>query len=350
MNGHDEKPHVWLVRAGRHGEDEQACLDLGLSIIGFMEIGDLSLFATYEEILAEWKRVMPDSNAASVANQSRQLNVFRNRIKEGDTVVIPLKTHPGQVALGRAAGPYMYLEVNGEMRHTRKVDWIRPDAPRTSFKQDLLYSLGAFLTACQITRNNAESRFDQVLKGGDDPGFGEVSGEEAASSDVEAIELLDIGQVAQDEITAFVRDQFQGHDMPRLVEAILQTEGFLTNRSAPGPDGGADILAAKGPLGLDSPTLCVQVKATAAPADVTTFRALQGTMTTFGASQGLLVCWGGFTQAVKNEARQHTFTIRLWDQSDLVQAIYRVYERLPEEIQAELPLKRVWTLVRDDLE
>lgn len=350
MNGHEDKPHVWLVRAGRHGEDEQACLDMGLSIIGFREIGNLTAFSTIEDILAEWKKVMPDSNAASVGNQSRQLNVFRNRIKEGDTVAIPLKTHPGQVALGRASGPYKYVEVNGEMRHARKVDWIRPDAPRTSFKQDLLYSLGAFLTACQITRNDAESRFDQVLKGGDDPGFVDTIGSEAASVDAEATELLDIAQVAQDEITAFVRDQFQGHDMPRLVEAVLQAEGFLTHRSAPGPDGGADILAARGPLGLDSPALCVQVKATAAPADVTIFRALQGTMTTFGASQGLLVCWGGFTQAVKNEARQHTFTIRLWDQSDLVQAIYRVYERLPEEIQAELPLKRVWVLVREDLE
>lgn len=82
--------------------------------------------------------------------------------------------------------------------------------------------------------------------------------------------------------------------------------------------------------------------------DVNVFRALQGTMTTFGAQQGLLVCWGGFTVPLKTEARQQSFRIRLWDQSDLVQAIYHTYDRLPEEIQAELPLKRVWTLVRED--
>jgi restriction system protein len=94
--------------------------------------------------------------------------------------------------------------------------------------------------------------------------------------------------------------------------------------------------------------LCAQVKATEAPADVTVFRALQGTMTSFAAAQGLLVCWGGFTVPVKAEARQHSLRIRLWDQSDLVQAVYRAYERLPDEMKAELPLKRTWVLVREE--
>jgi len=71
--------------------------------------------------------------------------------------------------------------------------------------------------------------------------------------------------------------------------------------------------------------------------DVNVFRALQGTMSTFSAQQGLLVCWGAFTASLKTEARQHSFRIRLWDQSDLLQAIYHTYDRLPEGIQAELP-------------
>lgn len=349
MNEQENPPHIWLVRAGRHGQDEQAALDKGLAIIGFKEIGDLTPFSTFDEMLAEWQRLNPDANPRSAGNQSGQLDTFRNRINDGDIVVLPLKSVPGQVALGRASGPYSFQEVDGEMRHTRKVDWIRPDVPRSKFQQDLLYSIGSLLTVCQITRNDAERRVSNIFEGGDDPGAPDAEEGNVGEVDVEVL-LLDIVQAAHDEIIAFVRANFQGHDMARLVEAILKAEGFLTNRSAPGPDGGADILAARGSLGLDSPTLCVQVKATEAPADVTVFRALQGTMTTFGASQGLLVCWGGFTRALKNEARQHTFTIRLWNQSDIVEAVYRVYEQLPEEIQAELPLKRVWTLVREDQE
>jgi restriction system protein len=63
----------------------------------------------------------------------------------------------------------------------------------------------------------------------------------------------------------------------------------------------------------------------------------------------LLVSWGGFTRSAQSEARQHFFRLRLWSAKELVEAIYRSYDRLPEEIQAELPLKRVWTLVFEDL-
>ena len=81
---------------------------------------------------------------------------------------------------------------------------------------------------------------------------------------------------------------------------------------------------------------------------MTVYRTLQGTMQTFKAEQGLLVCWGGFNKVVLAEARQGHFTVRLWDSRDLVEAIYRTYERLPAEIQAELPLKRVWMLVPEE--
>lgn len=73
-------------------------------------------------------------------------------------------------------------------------------------------------------------------------------------------------------------------------------------------------------------------------------------MSTFEATQGLLVSWGGFTEAMRREARQHAFKIALWDQNDIVQAIYCTYERLDHEIQAELPLQRIWILVREDVE
>ena len=51
---------------------------------------------------------------------------------------------------------------------------------------------------------------------------------------------------------------------------------------------------------------------------------------------------------MQRESRQGHFSVRLWDSRDLVEAIYRSYERLPAEIQAELPLKPVWMLVPED--
>ena len=44
MNEEKIVSKVWLVRAGRHGEDEEAALTNGLSIIGFREVGNLRPF------------------------------------------------------------------------------------------------------------------------------------------------------------------------------------------------------------------------------------------------------------------------------------------------------------------
>lgn len=353
MNTSGQTARVWLTRAGPHGKDEDQALALGLAIIGFDEISDLRDYTGVEQVAAAFLDIDPDHSKKRAENWARQVWAFSHRMALGDIVVLPLKTHPGQIALGRVAGEYEYKDLGGQMRHTRKVDWMRPDVSRTAFEQDLLYSFGAYMTVCRITRNNAEARVRAVLGGEADPGFNKgFPGvhEPGQEDETEAGVSFDIAQAAHDEIAAYVRDRFRAHDLARLVEAVLRAEGFETHRSSPGPDGGADILAARGPLGLDTPTLCVQVKATEAAADVNVFRALQGTMSSFNAQQGLLVCWGGFTMSLKNEARQHTFKIRLWDQSDLLQAIYRSYDRLPEEIQAELPLKKVWVLVREENE
>lgn len=154
--------------------------------------------------------------------------------------------------------------------------------------------------------------------------------------------------MAHDQIVARIQSRFSGHELTRLVDAVLQVDGWVTNVSPHGPDGGVDILAGRGSLGLDGPRLCVQVKSQQSPADVTVYRTLLGTMQTFKAEQGLLVCWGGFNRIVLQESKQGHFTVRLWGSGDLVDAIYRTYGQLPAEIQADLPLTKVWTLVSDD--
>jgi len=345
-------PSVWLVRAGGHGEDEENALSLGRAIIGFREVGDLSRYNDVGEVTAALRKTDKDASEARAANRARQLWAFSRYAKEGDTVALPLKTRAGQIALGRISGPYEYVAIGNERRHTRKVTWLRPDVPRSIFQQDLLYSFGAFLTVCRIQRNNAEQRVADVLAGQPDPGFAEleattvpseISGEIAVST-----ATIDLAQAAHDDVVAHVRDRFQGHDLARLVGAVLEAEGYVVHVSPAGPDGGADILAGRGPLGLDSPSLCVQVKATEAPADVKIFRELVGTMDTFKAEQGLLVCWGGFTRPLVQESRQKIFRVRLWGQGDLVNAVYRTYEKLSPELQSELPLKRVWMRVREE--
>lgn len=343
---------VYLARAGGSGEDENYALDHGVAIIGFTEYPSLANAKDYDAILSIVKAAQPNLKPRAAGNYAGQLWAFVVAMKEGDLVVLPRKL-TAQVALGRVTGPYRYENVGSIMRHIRPVEWLRPDVPRSVFGQDLLNSFGAFMTVCNIARNDAEKRVAAVLAGKPDPGFtpvpGTVAKPETIAGDEDAVEH-DLALAAHDQIVAHIQSRFKQHALAQLVDAVLVADGWTTKLSPPGPDGGVDILAGRGPFGLDAPRLCVQVKSQNSPADVTVYRTLQGSMQSFKAEQGLLVCWGGFNKVVLSEAKQGHFTVRLWDSRDLVEAIYRTYEKLPAEIQAELPLKRVWMLVQEEPE
>lgn len=129
---------------------------------------------------------------------------------------------------------------------------------------------------------------------------------------------------------------------------FLRAMGYQTQLPPQGADAGVDVIAGRGSMGFDPPRLCVQVKSGTEPIDVRVLHELQGVMKNFGAEQGLLVSWGGFKSSVINEARKSYFSVRLWTADDLVDAILDNYERLPDTLQAELPLKRIWTLVQEE--
>ena len=347
-----DAPKVYLARAGRSGEDEELALENNLAIFGLQEVPSAEGAADWDAVFKLVENSLPGRKRRAIGNLAGQLWAFTLLMQEDDIVVLPRKL-TSQIAIGRVRGPYRYIQVNGVFRHTRPVEWLRPDVPRATFKQDLLYSFGAFMAVCNISRNDAAHRVAAVLEGKPDPGSSVLPDsltETPPPTDDQTEGDFDLAQLAHDQIVEKIQERFTGHELTRLVDAVLQADGWVTNRSAPGPDGGVDILAGRGPLGLDAPRLCVQVKSQNSPADVTIYRTLQGTMQTFKAEQGLLVCWGGFNQPVSRESRQSHFVVRLWDSGDLVEAIYRNYEQLPAEIQAELPLKQVWMLVPEESE
>jgi restriction system protein len=101
-------------------------------------------------------------------------------------------------------------------------------------------------------------------------------------------------------------------------------------------------------MGFDGATMAVQVKSGATVIDAPTLRELKGVMGNFGAKRGLLVSWGGFTKVARQEARRLFFEIRLWDSDAVIDKLQSVYERLPADIKAEVPLQQVWTLLPDE--
>jgi restriction system protein len=128
------------------------------------------------------------------------------------------------------------------------------------------------------------------------------------------------------------------------VAAILRIRGFVCDVSPPGPDQGVDILAGSGPLGLDSPTLIVEVKSETVQIPAPVVRGLQGAMLSNRSDQGLLVAWGGITKDAKREIRTDRLTMRVWTADDLLDELFDVYDQLPDEYRVSIPLKRAWVL------
>ena len=327
---------LWLVRAGRHGEQEQGALENNVVTIGWNEFSDLSHIKTRDELSELYSRINPAAKKKQAANEVGQIWRFLREIQKDDLVALPLKTQSA-IAIGRVLGDYEYKELTANIKHNRRVKWLKT-IPRSAFDQDILYSLGAFMTVCQISRNDAENRVKKLLqKEPIDVG-----------KEPKTEEVIDIEEYARDQIVKFIGRKFKGHNLARLVEAILQAQGYVTKKSSPGPDGGVDILAAGGPLGFDTPRICVQVKSSSSQIDVKVLRELQGVMSKVRADQGLLISWGGFTNKTIQEARDAFFSIRLWDAGDLIEVVFKHYERFNDEIKAELPLKRIWGLVIEE--
>ncbi|RME81143.1 MAG: restriction endonuclease [Zetaproteobacteria bacterium] len=333
---------IWLVRAGSRGESEDFALEKNIALIGWGDLGDLSGIKTREELFGRLQATYPNAKPNTLKNWESQIWAFIKRIKPGDLVALPLKQRPA-VAFGKVVGDYRYRpDFPPGARHTRPVEWIK-EVPRSAIDQDLLYSLGAFMTVCRIQRNNAEKRLRALLDGKASPmPAAEVPGKEAASDEGAEANLEEI---ALDQIQRFISQRFKGHRLTDLVAAVLTAQGFKVRIAPEGPDGGVDILAGSGELGFDEPRIAVQVKSGDAPADIKAVRELQGAMKNFGASQGLFVSWGGFKSSVSKEVARLFFEIRLWGPEELMREVLRHYDALPDELQAELPLKRIWVLV-----
>lgn len=158
----------------------------------------------------------------------------------------------------------------------------------------------------------------------------------------------DLEQQGRDQIRTLIGTRFKHHGLERLVTALLIAQGYRTKIAPIGADGGVDVVAGRGPMGFDSPRLCVQVKSATVPVDVKTIRELKGVLNTFGAEHGLLVSWGGFTSKALAEARKLFFGIRLWDSDDRIDNVLEAYEDFPADIRAELPLKRIWVVLAEE--
>jgi len=338
---------LWLVRAGAHGEFEKKFLEENRIFLTWDGLShDLGALKNRGQLRALLEQVYPDTPKGRITNNLGQIWAFSQGIAQGDWVVLPSKQKPA-IHVAKVKGDYTFNpDGDDPFFHYREVEWIVQDVPRTNFDQDFLYSFGAFMTVCQVSRNDAEQRIHKMAKNewkstGMIPSAKKKAEEEAAES---CKGLEDLVQAARDQIAKLIIAQFQGHGMARLVDAVLRGRADTTYLSPEGPDKGIDILAAPEPMGFGEPRVCVQVKSGDSALDRPMLDQLIGVMQNVQASHGLLVSWGGFKSSVDKEEATQFFRVRLWDQGDLIDQVLAHYDKLDEEIRTELPLKRIWVV------
>ncbi len=339
---------LWIVRAGKHGERELAAIDRSRLLPGFLEVGDLRGCKDRDAVLAHLMQIYPDAGQNRLRNFAAQLNQFVNAIRIGDIVVMPRKVTDG-VAIGEVTGDYVFDE-GDPYKHSRAVKWREESVARDVFKQDLRHSFGAFMTICEIKRNAALERVRAVLETGIDPGalLGKqgIAPAQSVEAEAEAEDYAtDIEDIANQQIVSLIKSEFAGHALADLVAEILRIEGYTTKVSPPGPDGGVDILAAGGTLGLGEDRICVQVKSGDGAANHDVVLRLIGSVSNTQARTGLLVSIGGVNAPAQKELENNFFKLRLWQMPDLLKALFRAYGDLSDETRAKLPLKQIWAPV-----
>ena len=159
----DRQTNVWLFRAGRQGEDEDAWLESGLAFVGFHDVGDLTGCRSQDDVRERVRAAYPDSKAGEIRSFTTQLRQFAVDARPADLVVMPRKHQP-TVAIGRIAGPYAHAEVDGGLRHTRAVEWERTEVPRDRLGPDLNKGLRFAGTVCGLGGEEEAARIEPLLE------------------------------------------------------------------------------------------------------------------------------------------------------------------------------------------
>lgn len=341
---------VWLVRAGSQGQYEQKFLQDGRIWLTWDGLNHaLDDIRNREGLITLLGSLYPDAKPKALVNHASQIWPFGHAMEPGDRVILPSKTQP-VIYTGKITTGYRHdAEGNNPFYHWHGVEWQKEPVPRAHFSQDLLYSFGAFMTICRITRNNAEARLQQMEQNGWQAESKKqiVASQPVTVEDDEAVDEQadsDIEELGHTQIVKLIEARFKGHNLTRLVTAILEAQGFTCWQSPEGADGGVDILAGDGPMGFGTQRICVEVKSGDGLIDRPSVDKLMGAMTKFNASQGLFISWGGFRQNVQKELASSFFRMRLWTQQDLLEQLFLHYDKLDASLKAELPLKQIWTV------
>ncbi|MDE2686918.1 MAG: hypothetical protein OXI16_05385 [Chloroflexota bacterium] len=160
---------VWVIRAGRMGENEEFALNEGVYSIGFSQERSVADFSDYESLRDYIHRQSEGLSLQQVASQASQLWHFAHDMRGGEVVVLPRKRRK-VIAVGRIVGEYVYCYVErrdeslAPLPHTRKVGWLAKSVPLENFDEGMQKSFkNSQSNVVRVRKTNSEARVEQAI-------------------------------------------------------------------------------------------------------------------------------------------------------------------------------------------
>ncbi len=338
---------MWMVRAGRGGENVDEFLERGVVGFGGRELGPLPQPLTKDVLAPLYATHFASEKEGSRLSWTNQLLRFTVELKVGDEV-ITFDRERRRYLLGRIDGEYQFTEPDaGLTPHVRRVKWTH-QALRDSLSAATRNTLGSVLTVFKLNPDAAADVNGQAQPLGvtAEPTPKVVTATEAQKNR-EALFVITSETFAKAD--DFIEDQIDAlgwEQMQELVAGILRAMGYRTTVSPPGPDRGVDVFASPDGLGLEEPRIFVEVKHRSAPMGAQEVRAFLG-----GRKAGdkcLYVSTGGFSKDAHYEAERSQVAITLLPLPKLRKLLVEFYEKLDAETRALVPLKRLyWPVARE---
>ena len=323
---------LWGLHGGRTGEADTLFLKRNLIALGWDEMHDLSQLApTREAFRAAVGATYLDAKPGAIPVYAGLLYRFVHEMQLRDLIVYPRKVDR-TIHIGRVAGGYVY-DVSGEpgYPHRRAVTWLK-SVPRTTLSQGALYEIGSALSLFQV--KNYADEYRQLLDGKIVAPVVPVEEDETVGLVAEEIE-----ETTRDFILKTLLQDLKGHPFAQFVGHLLNTMGYNTRVSEPGPDRGIDIIAHKDELGFEPPIIKVQVKSGQGASGNPEVASLYGNIGTD--EFGLFVTLGTFTAQARSFAAGKS-NLRLIDGKTLVDLVLQHYDDFDSRYKGIMPLKRVY--------
>lgn len=343
---------MWMVRAGRGGENVDEFLQKSVVALGWPHIGKLPAALSKAELVARLAQAYPDEKEGTHGTWAATLLRFAYELASGDSVLTYDRDRRRYLVGTLTSGYEWQPQLVEDKPNVRHVKWTHQVA-RDGLSTGARNTLGAIQTLFKLSEDvAAELRRLQVPLDAPlpeaparalpppSPADEEEAGEASSEAELRAEVLEKADEFVEDAISRLDWKQMQ-----ELVAGILRAMGYRTVVSQPGADRGVDIFASPDGLGLQDPRIFVEVKhRTGSAMSSKEIRAFLG-----GRKQGdkcLYVSTGGFSKDAHYEADRASVPVTLLTLATLRKLLIDHYDALDGETRALVPLKRFyWPVV-----